>query len=243
MKFFSKKSTLIFIAIPSLLIAAFALWATSSYKAMQEALDIMKPNDQVEFKNSNWIEFTSKNKPVQKAIIIYPGGKVDPEAYASLAKNIASNGYKAIIVRMPLDLAIFSPNIAEKVMSEYPNIKEWYIGGHSSGGVMAAKFAYSHQDKIKGLILLAAYPEPSTNFSSSNIKVLSIYGTNDGLISKNKIDETKPLLPTSTKLIEIVGGNHSQMGWYGFQKADEVATISREKQQNIITNAILELIK
>lgn len=240
---FGKKLTLAIIVIPVLSIAAFIFWISSSYKPMQDALDIMRPTDYIEFKNSNWIEFSYKNAPVKKAVIIYPAEKVDSEAYAPLAKNIAANGYKAIVARMPLDLAIISPNIAKNVISHYPNIEEWYLAGHSLGGVMAAKFAYSHQNEVKGLILLAAYPDPNNNLSSSNIKVLSLYGTNDGFVTKDKINDSKLLLPSETKFVSIDGGNHSQMGWYGFQAGDINATISREDQQNIILKAILEFMK
>ena len=107
---------------------------------------------------------------------------------------------------------------------------------------MASQFAYKNQDKISGLILLASYPQKSNNLSSSVVKVLSMYGTKDGFIGKDKIDESKRLLPKSAKLIPIKGGNHSQNGWYGFQKGDNTATITREEQQNIIGKAIVEFI-
>ncbi|MCB2294347.1 alpha/beta hydrolase [Clostridium algoriphilum] len=67
-----------------------------------------------------------------------------------------------------------------------------------------------------------------------------MYGTKYGFVGKDKIDESKKLLPTSTKWIPINGGNHSQNGWYGFQKGDNTATITRDEQQNIIGKSIVQ---
>jgi hypothetical protein len=35
---------------------------------------------------------------------------------------------------MPLNLAVFSPNKADEVITDFPEIEEWYIAGHSLGG-------------------------------------------------------------------------------------------------------------
>ena len=39
-------------------------------------------------------------------------------------------------------------------------------------------------------------------------------------------------------VVAIEGGNHAQFGHYGKQKGDPDATISREQQQKITTDAI-----
>jgi len=207
---------------------------------MPEAKIMLHSNDKVEYKGSPWIDYSAENKTITKGLIIYPGGKVEAEAYAPLAEKVAESGYTVVIVPMPLNLAVLSPNKAEKVIDKYPQIKQWYIAGHSLGGVMATQFAYKNQDKITGLILLASYPQNSNNLSTSKVKVLSIYGTNDGFVGKAKIDESKKLLPPNTKWIPIEGGNHSQNGWYGFQQGDNIASITRDEQQNIISKSIVE---
>jgi len=40
----------------------------------------------------------------------------------------------------------------------------------------------------------------------------------------------------------IEGGNHAQFGYYGPQKGDGVATVSRDEQQRLTVSAILELV-
>ena len=108
---------------------------------------------------------------------------------------------------------------------------------------MAARYTKNHQDAIDGLILWASYPEESSDLSKSEIPVMSIYGTNDGLIQPGKISKTRHLLPDSVTWISIKGANHAQFGWYGVQKGDEKADISREEQQQEIVEATLEIIK
>ena len=241
-KFVKIKWRYLILIIPIIIIVSIVAYANDYYRAMPEVKIMLSSNDKIKYNDLSWIEYTAKNKPITKGLIIYPGGKVAPEAYAPLAAKIAESGLTVIIVPMPLNLAVLSPSKAEKVIEKYPQIKEWYIAGHSLGGVMAAQFAYNNQNKINGLILLAAYPQKRNNLSMSKVKVLSIYGTRDGFVGEDKIDASRKLLPESTKWISIQGGNHSQNGWYGFQKGDNKANITREEQQNIIRKSIIEFI-
>jgi hypothetical protein len=235
------KYVLVFLPIIILLIiiTAFFLYVNNYYKAMPEVQGYLSRSDKIDFKDSPWIEYTAVNKDVAEGLIIYPGGKVDPSAYAPLAKKVAEAGYKTVVVPMPFNLAVFAPNKAEKVIAENPRIKKWYIAGHSLGGVMGASFASEHQTEISGVILLASYPQQSKDLSSSSVKVISIYGTKDGLVGQDKINSSKKLLPKDTIWLPIKGGNHSQMGWYGFQEGDNKADITREDQQNIVAGAII----
>ena len=115
--------------------------------------------------------FTPINTTAEKALIIYPGGKTAPEAYAPLARAFAEQGIKTIIVKMPFNLAIFGINKADQVIAQNNDIKKWYISGHSLGRMMAARYAKNHQDTIEGLILWAAYPQKSSDLSKSTMLV------------------------------------------------------------------------
>ena len=63
---------------------------------------------------------------------------------------------------MNFNLAILSPNRADSIINNYKDIDTWVIGGHSLGGVMASNYALKN-DKIKGLVLLASYPQDKTD--------------------------------------------------------------------------------
>ena len=124
-----------------------------------------------------------------------------------------------------------------------PYLDKIVLAGHSLGGAMAAKFVYDNPNKISGLILLAAYPGKQNNISNYNIKVLSVFSELDGLSTPEKIENYKYLLPKDTQYVMIKGGNHSNFGYYGFQKGDNPSTISKEEQQKIILQNILEFLK
>ena len=141
-----------------------------------------------------------------------------------------------MLVEMPYNLAVFNSNAAGDIMKEFKKIENWYIGGHSLGGAMASSFAAEHEGDLKGLVLLAAYPTDKLE-----IPVLSIYGSEDGVLNREKYDDSIGL---AENLIEIVikGGNHAQFGNYGEQSGDGKATISKEEQWNQTVKQILNFI-
>jgi len=240
-----KKSRFLFIALSLffLILAGFALWASLPYQPTPEALQAMESNSDILVREEPWLIFQPQNTSAKTGLILYPGARIDPQAYAPLARSIASQGYWVIIVAMPLNLAVFAPEQASEVIEFFPEIESWVIGGHSLGGAMAANYANNHPEDVRGLLLLASYPSSSDDLSSSNIKVTSIYADLDGFTSLEDIDTSRALLPEETIWIEIEGGNHSQFGWYGLQKGDNVATISRETQQEQVVLSTINLLQ
>jgi pimeloyl-ACP methyl ester carboxylesterase len=221
---------------------AFVVWAETPSSPMIEAIDALESDSDVFVANTDWLVFQPKNFNKSVGFVIYPGGRVDFRSYSPLAHRIANNGYPVIIVRMPLNLAFLGVNKANDIISSYSEISYWAIGGHSLGGAMAAQFVYENPSKVEGLILLASYPASGVNLSKYDLLVTTIHGTNDGLVSDNQIENTLNLLPASTTLIEIDGGNHAQFGWYGNQEGDNQATITRKEQQNQTFDAIITLL-
>ena len=239
----NRRGWLILIGIFFAAIIAFTAWGYIVPAPMPEALAALKPDYEVFVSRDGWFIFQPILQTPTTGFIIYPGGRVDPRAYAPQARAIAAQGYFVVIVPMPLNLAGFGSGRATSVIQAYPDIKKWAIGGHSLGGTMAASYAYHHPDQIRGLVLWASYPAKSDNLSNVKIKVTSIYGNLDGLASTKKIEASKKLLPANTTWVSIKGGNHAQFGWYGDQAGDNPATISREEQQAQIIHATLDLLK
>lgn len=207
------------------LVLGFFLWMNNSYNPTDEAMNALISDDKVSVTEDNLIIF-EPTKETQKGFIFYPGGKVEPEAYSVLARKIAEEGYLTVIVPMTFDLAIISPNKADKVIERFPQIESWGIGGHSLGGVMAASYA-AENDVIDGLALYAAYPQ-GEELKDLDISTISIYGSNDGVADLEKVKNAT--LTKNSKLLEIEGGNHAGFGSYGDQKGDKEATISSEAQ-------------
>ena len=115
----------------------------------------MASGDHLEVRDD--LTILSPSYPTDTAIIFYPGAKVEASAYLPLLNQLRQTGLTCILVEMPFHLAIFDVNAAEDVMAQFPDIRHWYIAGHSMGGAMASQFASEHPDEVDGLILLGAY--------------------------------------------------------------------------------------
>ena len=225
-----------------LLLGYSAFWVSSYSKPTQDAVAILNNNSALDITSDKFITFTPKYQEVATGFIFYPGGKVAPEAYAPLCSKIAAKGYKVVIVPMPLNLAILSGDKGKQVIAAYPEIKNWAIGGHSLGGVMAASFAHNHLDLVKGLIMYAAYPQNKDDLSTSTLKVLSLWGSEDGCADITKVTGAKDILPRDTEFKSIDGANHAQFGNYGNQKGDNPAKISSVEQQNLALQYTISLL-
>ena len=160
------------------------------------------------------------------ALIFYPGGKVEETAYAPLLRQIADGQMDVFLLKVPCRLAVRSLSKAGDVMASrsYAN---WYVGGHSLGGVMAADFAAKHAAELRGLVLLASYP---TGDLAPSLRVLSISGSEDGVLDRQKLEAGIQYLPAGAVIQVIPGGNHAQFGSYGPQKGDGAALISPTEQ-------------
>ena len=74
-------------------------------------------------------------------MIFYQGASVEPMAYVPLLSGIAEAGYTVYAPQFPCGMAVFDVDKAEEVMAQHPEIKAWYIAGHSMGGRYASKYA------------------------------------------------------------------------------------------------------
>jgi pimeloyl-ACP methyl ester carboxylesterase len=234
---------LVLFAVLAISAIGFVIWAQTPLGPMPEAIGALESDNWVQINRTTWIEFRPETGQPGTGFILYPGGRVDHRSYAPLARRIAEEGYLVVIAPMPLNLAVFSPNRAARVIEAYPEIENWAVGGHSLGGAMAASYSGSNLDRVRGLVLWASYPPGSTDLSASDLEVVSIYGSNDSVLSSLQHAESRALLPSTTSWVLIEGGNHAQFGWYGLQPGDGEAAISRIDQQNQIVAATLDLLE
>ena len=174
------------------------------------------------------------------AFIFYPGGKVEHTAYEPLMIGCAERGILCILVEMPGNLAVLDINAADDLFHQFPDIENWYIGGHSLGGSMAASYAAENSDKLKGLILLAAYS--TENLTSTSLDVLSVYGSEDHVLNAEKYKKYRVNLSETFSEIIIDGGCHAGFGMYGSQNGDGIPTISSDEQILIAAEKISEFI-
>lgn len=231
------------LTVPLLLVGGFVLWAEAVPTPMPAVRSALATNERVEVSTDPWLVFRPKQDQPVVGLVLYPGGRVPPQAYAPAAHALAERGYLVAIVPMPFNLAFFRPSAAKDVIDAFPQVTHWAVGGHSLGGAMAARFAHRFPDTAKGLALWASYPAASDDLSGRDIAVTSIYGTRDGLATLEKVNASRRLLPPDTVWVAIEGGNHAQFGWYGSQAGDNEATISRTEQQQQIVEATAQLLR
>lgn len=227
-----QKGLLALAGILAALLLAFVFYFGNYYHADKTAQQAMKSSQTVKVKQT--AEGYLFDGPAKKnAIIFYPGAKVETTAYAPLLKQIASQEADVFLVDMPLHMAFFGLNKADKIRASY-HYQNWYMSGHSLGAAMAARYSADHLKDYRGLIMLAGYP--TKDLHAANFSVLSIYGSKDG--NTKMLQKNPQYLPKDYTKQVIKGGNHAQFGNYGLQKGDGQATISRKAQQQATAQAV-----
>jgi len=164
----------------------------------------------------------------KSGFIFYPGGKVEASSYEPLMEACAKQGIMCILVEMPGNLAVLDVNAADGLQEQFPDIKNWYIGGHSLGGSMAASYVSDRAERYGGLILLASYS--TADLSDTELDVLSVYGSEDKVLDLEKYEENKANLPDDFEEAVIAGGCHAGFGMYGKQDGDGTPEITSQQQ-------------
>lgn len=177
-------------------------------------------------------------------MVFYPGGKVDDAAYIPLMEAIADKGIAVVLVSMPDNLAILDYGAADSVplTDLFPSVTEWYIGGHSLGGATAAMYLAGddgHAVDYKGIILLGAYS--TKDLKGRGFKSLCIYGSEDGVMNREKYEKNRTNLPEDNTELVIEGGCHSFFGDYGIQSGDGTPAITAKEQWDITAQAVCDL--
>lgn len=174
-------------------------------------------------------------------LIFYPGALVDPASYSLWGTQVAEAGVNVYLAKMPFNMAFFGSNRAAEIIAKAPE-ETYVLAGHSLGGVMASRFAATH-DEVAGMVFLASYPDQKGDLSQTKLPVLSLSGSRDGLVQAQDITDTKQYLPDTTTFEVIEGGNHAGFGSYGEQKKDGLATISNATQQAEISKGIISWLR
>lgn len=220
------------IVFASLLLAAgaFYIYTLDYYRADEAAVQAMAGEENsIVTKDKMWI-FYPEQQASDTALIFYPGGKVEAAAYAPLLKQLSQQGITCVLMQMPFNLAVFDMNATDRVFGQLPEVKHWYIGGHSLGGAMASSYAGKNTGRLEGMILLGAYP-----VGAAELPTLAIYGSEDMILNTDKLEDTP-------NQYVIEGGNHAYFGNYGEQDGDGTALITREEQQRQTVEAIADFL-
>jgi hypothetical protein len=202
----------------------------------------------------------------ETGLVFYPGARVHPDAYVPvLAPLVAASGLTVVIPHPPLNLALLDTGAAGRVIEtseagpsdrfagdaglfdpERPlaapsTVERWYVGGHSLGGVAACRFADAHSDRVAGVVLFASYCD--RDVSDTNLRLLSVTGTTDGVLDRTAYREARDRLPpTTTQTVSLDGVNHTQFGAYRGQRGDRPGTVSYERAHAELRVTLVEFL-
>ena len=76
------------------------------------------------------------------------------------------------------------------------------------------------------------------DLTDSGLRVYAAYGSEDGVLNREKYEADRTNLPQDTTEAIIDGGCHAGFGSYGAQKGDGTPTISAEEQQRQTADAL-----
>lgn len=223
-----------FLAFLGLVVAGFLIWANVGVMGAEAA-----PLSDVE--NDPAVAVTDHPAAVvlsptdgesTAGLVFIPGAKVTAEAYMSnLSGIVEENNITVVITKPTLHLAFFDLRPLDSFTDLAPGVDQWFVGGHSLGGVKACQFAT--EPDVRGLVLFGSYC--ANDLSASALPVLSIGGSEDALSTPEKIEDASNKLPSNAEFIQVDGANHARFGDYGVQSGDGTATISSDEMRDVLT--------
>lgn len=215
-------------------VVGFLLWANIGVMAAEpDALAAVRADEDVTVTDAGggWVLAPSSGDS-DTGLVFIPGAKVDPLAYAATLVGVVEDGATVVITKPTLNLAFFDFRPLSDFTDLAPEVDDWFVGGHSLGGVRACQLA----EGTDGLVLFGSYC--ANDLSESGLAALSISASEDGLSTPEKIDSSAQLLPADTIFVVIEGGNHAGFGAYGPQAGDGQATIPDADIRAQITEAL-----
>ena len=220
---------------------AFLVWAHMVMQGDRErALDVWNNGDVSVTSTDHSVVLSPASGGSDTGLVYIPGAKVDPYAYMyKLSGVVEEAGVTVVITKPALNLAFFDTHPLADYTADAPGIEHWYVGGHSLGGVRACQLA--DDPAVDGLVLFGSYC--ANDLADSELRVLSIAASNDGLSTEAKIRDAAPRLPASADFTVIDGANHAQFGDYGTQPGDNAATITTTEARGQLTALLVAFLR
>lgn len=216
------------------------LWWLRPFPAEPIALEALEDGGGVDVTETRTSVTFSPDDPADVGLVLSPGARVDPRAYAALLREVAEAGYPVHLVKLPLDVAFLHPDVVEDAAEQQPDVARWVVAGHSLGGAVVADEVI--RDDVGGLALWAAYPLGDLSGVAGRA-VLSVSGTEDRLTTPADVEASRADLPPDATFVAVEGGVHAFFGDYGVQPGDGTPTVDRGTAQAQIVAATLALLE
>jgi len=228
-------------------LVVFVTWALLAYRPSGEARRAMESDARVVVVEADayWTFTPTGARNHRTALLFFPGALVDPVAYAPLLRRVAERGYPALLVRVPRRAAFGGAEGLPPIERAREGMRavetlQWVVAGHSRGAEIAARMLLESPERLSALVLIGSSHPRDISLAHLTVPIARVYGTRDTIADVTKVEATRHNLPAGARQIRIGGGNHSQFGYYGFQPGDWPATISREAQQAITLEVLLD---
>ncbi|PYY37742.1 alpha/beta hydrolase [Curtobacterium sp. MCJR17_055] len=223
------------LAVLLVLVLVFLVWAHIVLQGTRSAALTVWRDDRVSVRDAgDAVVMTPTGIADGVGIVFVPGAKVDPYAYMATFRQVVADGTTVVITKPTLNLAFFDRRPLARFEAHAPDVRTWAVGGHSLGGVRACQLAEDRD--VAGLLLLGSYC--ADDRSDSDLDVLSVSGSRDGLSTPEDVAAVRDLLPASATMTEVAGADHAAFGAYGAQPGDLPATVSRRESGRAITAAV-----
>ena len=165
-------------------------------------------------------------------VIYYSGGLVQSEAYLYRLGNLAIRLQTRIfLIRPPVNLAILNIDQAQSIVTKY-GLKNFWVGGHSLGGVVACRYAKEHQELVYGIFLFGAYCDQDIQDFKGRVEVL--YGEGDKVLNIDSLNKANSNLPANAITKAAASFNHSSFGNYGPQRNDGNSELNNDQILDVL---------
>lgn len=227
-------------AVVMIALTGFLVWCSAFAPATASALDRVRQNPAIAYADTPaGVVLTPTADATGTGLLFVPGARVEASAYAWKLSSLVEAGVTVVIAKPVLNLAFFDLRPASAFTGLAPEVTDWYTGGHSLGGVKACQFAAD--PVIEGLVLFGSYC--ANDLSGSDLPVLSIAGSNDGLSSPQKIADAAGELPPDTSFVELDGVNHASFGDYGPQAGDGGTSLSSAEVETMLAALLARFVR
>ncbi len=219
-------------------VVTFTRKALKSYPPTPVALEALKPAPTLQIQKTayGWVFIPSGT--IKGGLAFYPGGLVDPQAYAPPLRKIAEGGYRVALLQLPFNLPVTAQGKAREAIAEAPELR-WAVGGHGLGGVVASNFAQSNPD-AKTIVMWSSYPQ--NDLSGLEKPTLLLHGDQDGVVRQTALEQNRPKFPKNTQFVNLPGLDQASFGAYGPQRGDNPATVGKEAGWDLIARKTLEFL-
>lgn len=231
-------------------LVVFVVWSWWGFSANRTAIAALEDSAGVRVTTAaRYWQFTPlASAPSFRQLLFYPGGMVDPVAYAPLAHALAAQGYFVTLVKLPRRGAFGGADDAEVFVNARAAMKAsastapWVVAGHSKGGAVAARMAREDSNGLVAVVLLGTSHPRDFSLVASTLAFTQVLADRDPIASLERANRNRHNLPVNTRRIVIKGGNHSQFGEYGFQPGDRFAHITRDAQRDQIVAVLRDVL-